>query len=230
MIALNYACLHRRHGQDKTGLSSFVGGVGSSIQYVGDWAVLSCPVCGVNAFADKSCLHRISRLDKTAKTKRIQFGNFLSPTVLICRQFLFTPTRQDSLALSMSAVRTMHYCENRMILASDDLSQHTRDKYRETTDDRQAFNILQHKPHFATFGNKPSISHHLNILLYCFVYRCRPFHVNEDVYMNPFGFRYDIIVIICFSTIDYRVYQSCFSWKVISHSTVLLQISTMCDR
>ena len=58
-----------------------------SNQYVGDWTVLSSPVCGVNASwklgreKTKFCSHRISRLDETAKTKHVQFQNFLSPTV-----------------------------------------------------------------------------------------------------------------------------------------------------
>ena len=90
-------CLVHTADRDKTRLSCLVGGVtrvGDNLRqfsvvlnYIVSWTVFSSPVCSVNAFANKSCSRRISRLDKTAEyyTKHILFRNFLSPTVL--RQF-----------------------------------------------------------------------------------------------------------------------------------------------
>jgi len=79
-----------RHAQDKT--------------------VLSCPWCGQNWRQVRTVLVVLTACDAFRDWTK-QFGNFLSPTVLIFANFVHTTdkTRLDSVVLSVSLEQTVHY-------------------------------------------------------------------------------------------------------------------------
>ena len=146
------ASSHHEHRQDKTVLSCLVGGVkwtefatvADSIQFIGDRTVLSCLWCecicelvltqfpnDVTIGNHVSCeLETESRQDKTQFTPHFETGQncfeifSCRQTVLSCHQFSQTPTRQDSLVLSVFAMWHVIYVFVVLSLNTDQLVCH----------------------------------------------------------------------------------------------------------